>query len=165
VVTWTTVASATSSAPSCSTTWAWPARSAGGSRRPGRWKKLGDDVLEAKALANLGLVRVQDGRAEEAEPDLRRALEIRRERLGSHQDTANSMDALGRALSVLGRPDEAEALQRAALQMRRDVLPPGHPVIGSSLVTLGDELQRAGRLDEAEASGRGARRAHGRPHR
>ena len=69
------------------------------------------------------------GRIAEAEPMLRRILELQHPTGGTEvsPDAARTMGYLARALAQRGARDEAEQLYRAALEVVEQALPEGHP--------------------------------------
>ena len=93
-------------------------------------------------------------RARAAEPLLRRTLAARREVLGdSHADTAESLEALGKAvLGLQGATAEAEALLREAVSVRRAALGSSHVDTCESLSSLAQLLMGTGRMGEAESA-------------
>jgi tetratricopeptide (TPR) repeat protein len=87
----------------------------------------------------------------------REALAIRRELLGlENPDVADSLAALGLALSAQGKNKEAETVHRAALAMRRKLLGNKHPDVAHSLHNLAVELGKLQQLADAEAMEREA---------
>ena len=122
--------------------------------------------LSAKRTAG---VIVIDGRLDEAETPLRRALEIRRDRLEelerraspgpsllrtAHTDVATSLTNLAAVLKRKGRYAEARSLYRAALGIFRGVLDPEHYRVAVCLNNLALLLMETGDDDEAEALAR-----------
>jgi tetratricopeptide (TPR) repeat protein len=87
----------------------------------------------------------------EAETVARKALAIRKRRLGDqHPDVAKSLDSLSHVLLNQMRAVEAEAAAREGLAMRQNLLDSGHPDFGRSFNSLGDVLAYEGKLAEAE---------------
>ncbi len=77
---------------------------------------------------NLGFFYKRQGNYREAEPLLRRALEIRERVLGpEHPDTATSLNNLAGFYQEQGKHQEAEPLYQPALKIRQCVLGPEHP--------------------------------------
>ncbi len=106
---------------------------------------------QAALLDTIGRVYVNLGLFSNAEPVLRRALELRRADLGdSHPETIASMDSLGAALMYDHKFSEAEPLLRQAVDMGRRVLGPEHLVTVNAVAHLSWILQSAGRWREAE---------------
>jgi len=122
---------------------------------PGRANILNTATMLSTAtiLQSLGVLLRHQGRYGEAEPLLRRALEIREATLGpDHPDTALSLNYLGVLLRFKGRfaVAEAEPLLRRALEIRKAALRSDHPDIAQSLNNLALLLQDQGRLADAE---------------
>lgn len=91
-------------------------------------EESGDQPLIAVGLHNLALLLGSVGRPVEAEPVIRRSLEISRQIYGDgHPRTARKMQILAGILRDLGRPEEAESLFRQALSTLEDVLGQDHP--------------------------------------
>jgi tetratricopeptide (TPR) repeat protein len=91
------------------------------------------------------------GRYREAEPLLRRALEIWEAKLGpGHPDTAKSLNCLARLLKNQGKYGEAEPLCRRALEIQEAELGPVHLEIAVSLDCLAELLKSQGKYGEAE---------------
>jgi tetratricopeptide (TPR) repeat protein len=125
-------------------------------------KVIREEVLGPKhpdtvqSLNNLALLYYQQGQYQEAEPLLKRALEIREEVLSpKHPDTAESLNNL--AVFYLagdrgqqGRLEEAETLLKRALEIREKVLGPKHPDTVQSLNILAALYREQGRLEEAK---------------
>lgn len=115
----------------------------------------GQPLLQAQMLDALGRVNSQLGRFAEAEQMLRRALELRRARLGdTHADVAATLTHLSDVLAQSGRMDEARRLSREALAIQRRVLGPNHPDVAVALATMAG---RAPDLAAAESLYRAAR--------
>jgi serine/threonine protein kinase/tetratricopeptide (TPR) repeat protein len=114
--------------------------------------KLKDQPLaEANVREMIGDTLSGLGRESEAEPHLRKSLELRRSALAApHWGIAQSIQTLAITLGELGQLPEAESLMREALAMRRAVLPAGHTDIAETLTHLGFVLQVVGKYAEAE---------------
>jgi tetratricopeptide (TPR) repeat protein len=83
---------------------------------------------QSQSLHNLGVAILRQGRLDEAEPPLRRALAGREERLGpSHPDTAATLAVLADLEIARGRPQEAKAYLDRAEEVYRQRLPADHP--------------------------------------
>ena len=81
---------------------------------------LGEPEVEAGVRATIGNTYVAIGDYEDAEPQLRRALELRLAELDTdHADVAVSQDALGICLLQMGELDEAEERFQEALRIHR----------------------------------------------
>ena len=104
-----------------------------------------------KAIHNLGALLERQGKLDEAEPLLRKALEASRATLGDrHPHTLRSINNLGRLLKDQGKLDEAEPLLREALQATRATLGNRHPGTLAAIHDLGALLKDQGKLDEAK---------------
>ncbi|MET0231440.1 MAG: serine/threonine-protein kinase [Rhodanobacteraceae bacterium] len=110
--------------------------------------RYGEDHTEvARAYNDRAVVLAQLGRVEEAEHDMRRALELRVHLLGrEHPAVADSHWNLGATLRRLNRLDEAEAQYRESLAIFRD--------------TLGDDTVEVARVYNGLGALAGARRDH-----
>ena len=87
----------------------------------------------------------------EAEPLMRRALEIIKKSLGpDHPHVASVINNLARLMEDTNRLAEAEPLIRRALDIREKSFGSDHPEVASSLNNLATLLQRTNRLPEAE---------------
>ena len=96
----------------------------------------------ASSLIQLALLLIMHGDADEAEPLLREALDIRRETLGErHPDYATCLSSLAGLLWARGDLDGAEPLLRQALEIRYEVLGDRHPKSVVSLNSLDQLLQ------------------------
>lgn len=96
---------------------------------------------------------MQSGRADEAEPLLRRAAEDAERLWGASSPDAGTLTILwADALHELGRPRDAEAAYRLALTRLERIREPGHPMIGLALNNLGLNLHAQGRYPEALAT-------------
>ncbi len=115
-----------------------------------------DAPITLKARRNQGMALLRQGRAAEAELPLRYSLERCRVALGTHRDTASSLDGLSQALSSQDRFAEAEPLQLESLAMRTEVLGADHPVVGIGHGNVADLMIRQERWAEAEPYSRKA---------
>jgi tetratricopeptide (TPR) repeat protein len=105
----------------------------------------------ATSLNNLAGLNDAQGRYEEAEPLLQRALEIREKVLGpEHPNTAQGLNNLAVLYDEQGRYEGAEPLHQRALEISEKVLGPEHPDIADSLNNLGLLYYAQGRYEEAE---------------
>ncbi|MGQ0736668.1 MAG: tetratricopeptide repeat protein [Acidobacteriota bacterium] len=103
------------------------------------------------SLNHLGKVLQATARPNEAEPVLRRALDLGRRVLGpQHAEVAEALSTLGAVMFVRGRLDDAEPLFRDALAVRRAALGDDHPLVPASLNNLATLLSRKGDLTGAE---------------
>jgi len=116
-------------------------------------ERSGDDCADyALALNEYAALLSRAGRAAEAEPLHRRALDLNLRLLGPrHPDTLLSLSNLAADLARLGRFAEAEPLDRAALTIRTELLGDRHPDVLTSLNMLAGDLRNLGRFAEAEA--------------
>lgn len=102
---------------------------------------------------NEGQRLLQSGRAEDAEPLLRRAAEDAERLWGATSPYAGTLTVLwADALHEVGRAREAEAAYRLALTRLERIREPGHPMIGLALNNLGLNLHEQGRYPEALAA-------------
>jgi TPR repeat protein len=94
-------------------------------------EKIGpQDPLLAGSLSRLSRLYTRNGWINEAEPILKRLLEIREKRLGpEHVDVAFSLNRLADVYHRQGRFKEAEPLFKRALAISKKKLAPGHPLV------------------------------------
>jgi eukaryotic-like serine/threonine-protein kinase len=114
-------------------------------------------LVEANVREMIGDTLHELGRYSEAEPALRKALELRRSassapRLG----IAKGLERLAITLQELGQLRESESLMREALEIRRGVVPGGDPDLAGCLAQFELLLQVEGKYAEAESLGREA---------
>ncbi len=103
-----------------------------------------------QAAADLGAVYARLGLIDQAEPILRRVVEVRVGTLGEeHPDSLEALNGLADLLWTAGRKDEVEALDRRTLEIRRRTLGPDHPDTIKSLNGLGATLFNDGRYTDA----------------
>ncbi len=108
-------------------------------------------LVEARVRNTIGSTLQALGRFDEAEPNLRKSLEIRRAVLpAGHRDIATSLNNLALLLYDQNNLVEAEPLFRQSLEIVRAAPPPEKSFIGSPLCNLALLLQDQNRLDEAE---------------
>jgi tetratricopeptide (TPR) repeat protein len=101
-------------------------------------------------LVNLGLVRLDAGRYDEAVDNLREALEIYARALpGEHPYVASALTGLGRAQLEQGKAREAERTLRQAMQIAVNTLPADSPQVASAKSSLGRALLAQGSSAEA----------------
>lgn len=102
-------------------------------------------------LTNLGTLYLETKRHADAEPLLRRALELTETALGArHLDTAASLDALARCCRSLGKRGEAEPLYRRAIAIYEEISGEVHPGFASTLEGYAELLRDTGRNADAE---------------
>lgn len=108
-------------------------------------------LVEAGVRDTIGRTLQGLGRYEEAEPNLRRALELRRASLdGQDPELAMSVRNLADLLREQNNAAEAERLFREAIEIHRAILPSGDPEIATDLNKLGLLLSEQSRFAEAE---------------
>jgi eukaryotic-like serine/threonine-protein kinase len=89
-----------------------------------------DHPYTTHALREIGLSYLDQGRFAEAEPFLRRCLQIRQKKLEPrHYDLAKAQVSLARCLIGQGRDDEAAVLLRTARTTYVAVFGPGHEIV------------------------------------
>ncbi|WP_420137784.1 tetratricopeptide repeat protein [Sphingomonas sp.] len=112
--------------------------------------RSGTDTVDAAwGYNNVGAILSAQGKLVEAEPFYRRALEIRRQRLGAADvDTVTSFNNYGALLGRLGRVDQAVQMLRLAFEARERDNPVGDRA-AESAVNLGITLDANGRAAEA----------------
>ncbi len=130
-----------------------------------RWKESEDQfrsaLAEATALANtklaamasnnLAMVLHDTNRSEEAEPLMRRALEIDEAAFGEHHpNVAIHLNNLATLLSDTNRAEEAEPLMRRALEIDEAAFGEHHPTVAIHLNNLSMLLRDTNRAEEAE---------------
>jgi serine/threonine-protein kinase len=97
----------------------------------------GQPLVQAQMLDALGRVNEQLGRFDDAERMLRRALALRRARLGDNNaDVAATLNHLSSVVRQRDRGEEAIALAREALAIQRRVLGPRHPEVAVTLLDV-----------------------------
>ena len=105
----------------------------------------------AIALNNLAKLLFTIGQFAEAEPLMRRALEIDEKNLGpEHPNAAIRLNNLAQLLHETNRLEEAEPLMRRALEIDEKNLGPEHPNAAIRLNNLARLLHDTHRLEEAE---------------
>ena len=130
-----------------------------------RWKEAEDQfrsaLAEATALANtkfaamasnnLAMVLHNTNRSEEAEPLIRRALEIDEATFGDqHPTVATHLNNLATLLRGTNRIEEAEPLIRRALEIVEAAFGGQHPTVAIHLNNLAMLLSDTNRIEEAE---------------
>jgi tetratricopeptide (TPR) repeat protein len=105
-----------------------------------------------RLLSGLGALLYSKGVYLEAEPLMRKALEIDQRLFDSkHHEIAIDLLNLAMLLKDTGRPEEAEARMRQALDIFRTALGERHPLVARPLNGLALLLMEHGKWDEAEA--------------
>jgi serine/threonine protein kinase/tetratricopeptide (TPR) repeat protein len=121
-----------------------------------RQKLLGNkhpDVAHSLSNLSLLLISPQLNKGAEAEPLIREAMAIQKERPGSDEFSfATPMLILARALALQGRSSEAEPMYREALAMKAKLLGREHPEIARPLYDFALFLRDEGKLAEAETT-------------
>lgn len=102
-------------------------------------------------LSGLGMLYLQIGAFERAEPMLQRALEVRQNVFGNdHPQTAHSLENLAALARYQDKPNVAEQLCIQALAIRQQKLGPYHPDIARSYQALAALASDQGKNEEAE---------------
>jgi tetratricopeptide (TPR) repeat protein len=105
----------------------------------------------ARLINQLALLLLNKSLYGEAEPLMRRALEIYEATYGpEHPEVAIDLNNLARLLYDMNRLSEAEPLMRRALQIFEDSLGPQQPNVAIQINNLAQLLQATNRLSEAE---------------
>lgn len=108
-----------------------------------------DEAL--RALINLGHCHLALGRADQAEPNFRRAYECLRAEFGPDDEHAlMALNNLGVALEYLGRLDEAKTCYQGSFEARVRTLGEEHPHTLISLGNLASVVHSQGQLADAE---------------
>ena len=135
----------------------WPSSSgrhayAGSARTDsGRLRAPTSGSRRVTSINNQGLLLQKQGKLDEAEPLLRKALEMSRATLGDrHPDTVTSFSNLGSVLQDQGKLKEAAPLLREALDALRATLGDRHPDTLAAMNNLGMLLYSQGNVDEAQ---------------
>ena len=130
-----------------------------------RWKECEEQqrlaLADATALANGMLVALASNelanllhhtnRIREAEPLMRRALEIDQVVFGKqHPRVANRLNNLAQMLKITDRIEETEPLMRRALEIDVAAFGEQHPNVATSLSNLASLLMDTNRIEEAE---------------
>ena len=111
----------------------------------------------AETLNNLGVLRENQGRAEEALAAYQEALAMRRQTLGPrHPDVAQTLHNFGGLLQFFGRPQAAADSLNEALAILREALGDAHPDVARTLINLGTLRFRMGEAEAAEQAYREA---------
>ena len=112
---------------------------------------LADAELVASASNDLAQLLQRTNRFSEAEPLMRRSLEIDEVTFGEqHPTVAIRLNNLANLLHATGRPREAEPLMRRALEISEATFGRQHPSVAIRLNNLAVLLQDTNRIEEAE---------------
>ncbi len=108
------------------------------------------DTQTASLLNMLGELYRLQGRYSEAEPLLKRSLEMREKKFGADDlKIAESLNNLAALYSNLQRYDEAETLLKRSLAILENTLGPDHLSVARSLNNLASIYRILGRFDDA----------------
>lgn len=108
-------------------------------------------LVEARVRNTIGTTLYELARYDEAEPNLRKSVALRRASLpAEHPDIAAGLLSLVWLLQDQGKHAEAETLARESLAICRAAFPGEHPSIAATLNNLALLLQDQNKLDEAE---------------
>ena len=114
-------------------------------------KELADARLVAGALNGLAQLLHRTGRLGEAEPLMRRALEICETAYSAqHPTVAINLNNLASLLHATNRPEEAETLMRRALEIDETVFGEKHQIVATHLNNLAQILMDTNRIEDAE---------------
>jgi tetratricopeptide (TPR) repeat protein len=105
----------------------------------------------ARLMVQLGILHFGKALYREAEPLMRRALDINERSVGpDHPNVARDLNNLAQVLQATNRLVEAEPLMRRALAIDERSGGPDHPNVATDLSNLAQLLQATDRLTEAE---------------
>ncbi len=115
-------------------------------------KRLGpEDPDVATSFGNLAALYLSQGKAAEAEPLLKRSLEIREKAFGpEHDSVALSLNNLAMYYFTQGRQAEAEPFLKRALEVREKLLGPESSDVAQSLNNLAEVYENQKKYAEAE---------------
>ena len=114
-------------------------------------EELADAKLVAWASNELAQLLQRTGRFGEAEPLMRRALQLNESAYSTqHPAVAICLNNLGNLLHATGRLEDAEPLMRRALEIDETVFGEEHQTVAIDLNNLALILQDTGRIEEAE---------------
>jgi serine/threonine protein kinase len=109
-------------------------------------------LVRARMMETIGTVYRKLGLYKEAEPLLKRALEIGESRLSDNSPRlAESLLSLALLYDDQGKYEEAEKLAQRSLEIREDILNSDHPDFAESLLELGWLSYKKGKFPEAES--------------
>ena len=107
--------------------------------------------VEAAVRATIGNSLIALGRFDDAEPNLRKSLELSRGAGNARNpQLASSLHCLAYVHQTRGKTGHAEPLAREALEIRRETLGPHHPRTTQSVILLALVLQAKGKSAEGE---------------
>eukprot|EP00903_Cladosiphon_okamuranus_P006199 g6096.t1 len=112
----------------------------------------GNELAEVGfALDTLADALRRQGKLDEADPLLVRAIEIKERALGpDHPSLATSLGTRATVLEAQGKYDEADRLYVRCIEIRERALGPDHPELAVSLNNRAELLQEQGKHDEAD---------------
>jgi tetratricopeptide (TPR) repeat protein len=126
----------------------WAALSAAALKRMG-----GDAVIESWLANDLGAVRYEQGRFQDAVREYARSLSLKERVLGpEHLEVGLTLSNLALALVKLRDFDRAVEVSRRAEGIYERWVGARSPTLGNSMANHGDVLLAAGKLDEARAA-------------
>lgn len=111
-----------------------------------------EPLVEASIHTTLGHTYLNLGKLQEAEPHLKRALDLRRAELGEpNERTLQSVNNLASLYHEQGRYEDAESLFQKVIRIRTDTLGEDHPQTLTAVNNIALLYESQGRYDEAEA--------------
>jgi len=112
----------------------------------------GDPEVEAQLKGTIGMILLNNGRLQQAEPLLAQALEMQqRLQPGDHQSLADALDGLARVRRAMGRSVEAEGLCVLSLAMNRRLFRGDSPNVATALNSLAQARSDLGQFEAAES--------------
>ncbi|HEV7505420.1 MAG TPA: tetratricopeptide repeat protein [Thermoanaerobaculia bacterium] len=112
--------------------------------------QVGVTTLSPRLMSHLALLLYAKGLYVEAEPLMRRAVEILETKPVPDHNLATALDNLAQLLQATNQLVKAEPLMRRALKINEDSYGPNHPNVAIRLNNLASLLQDTNRLAEAE---------------
>ncbi|MEO8352904.1 MAG: tetratricopeptide repeat protein, partial [Chthoniobacteraceae bacterium] len=113
--------------------------------------KTDESPSQAQRLFRVASLLVEQGRLAEAEPFMRRAVELTKQRSGPMSSSASdAVDRLAKLLRARGERDQAEQILRDEMTALADAGTPPDLRLAGHLFELACVMQDAGRSDEAE---------------
>jgi tetratricopeptide (TPR) repeat protein len=110
-----------------------------------------EDLYDAMALGNLGLLRLKQGKLREAEELIRDGYAISKEKLGtSHPSLVHPLYYLAQVFIAQRRWEDAEEVCQRNLHLCEAYLAPTHPMLARCLEQYADLLDMLERPSEAE---------------